>query len=313
MTKRLSGAKYAAGLVCLVTGFGTAPEVGAEPVVEQQRARAIFEELVGIDSTHSHGTTAVAKAIAATLRHAGYTASELDLVEPEPGTGSLLVHVRGSGGEPARLVIGHIDVVEALPEDWSVPPFKLTERDGYFYGRGTEDMKSGVAAAVTNLVRLRAEHWVPVRDLYFAFTSDEEAGGTLNGVEWLLANRPQLRKVEYVVNFDSGGASSKDGVPFIMKIQTSEKVYATWELTVTNPGGHSSLPTTDNAIYRLAHGLTRLEEYAFPLHLTATTRNFLRGIAQTQPKELQADLLAVADHDDPVAANRYFPARLTTR
>ena len=289
-------------IALLAAPCGAAEPAGA--TADRARARAILEELVGIDSTHAHGSTGVAKAIAARLSLAGYPASDLDLVEPETGKGSLLVHVHGTGKQPARLVIGHLDVVEALPEDWSVPPFKLTEKDGYFYGRGTEDMKSGVAVAVTNLIRLRTEGWKPARDLYFAFTSDEEAGGTLNGVEWLLGNRPALKKVEYVVNFDSGGISSKQGVPFIMKVQTGEKVYATWELEITNPGGHSSLPTADNAIYRLAHGLTRLEDYRFPMHLTRTTRGFLRGIAPTQPTALQSDLLAVADHDDAAAADR---------
>ena len=292
-------------IALLAAPCGAAEPAGA--TADRARARAILEELVGIDSTHAHGSTGVAKAIAARLSLAGYPASDLDLVEPEPGKGSLLVHVHGTGKQPARLVIGHLDVVEALPEDWSVPPFKLTEKDGYFYGRGTEDMKSGVAVAVTNLIRLRTEGWKPARDLYFAFTSDEEAGGTLNGVEWLLGNRPALKKVEYVVNFDSGGISSKQGVPFIMKVQTGEKVYATWELEITNPGGHSSLPTADNAIYRLAHGLTRLEDYRFPMHLTRTTRGFLRGIAPTQPTALQSDLLAVADHDDAAAADYIGP------
>ena len=301
---RVSRPLRLAVLSTLVAVAGAVHADGAAVNADQARARAIFEELIGIDSTHAHGSTGVARAIAARLTQAGFPAADLDLVEPEPGKGSLLVHVRGAGKQPARMVIGHIDVVEALPEDWSVPPFTLTERDGYFYGRGTEDMKSGVASAVSDLIRLRGEGWTPARDLYFAFTSDEEAGGTLNGVEWLLANRPALRKVEYVINLDAGGASARDGVPLIMKLQTSEKVYATWELEVTNPGGHSSLPTADNAIYRLAHGLTRLEEFHFPVHLTQTTRGFLRGIAPTQPEALRADLIVVADHDDAAAAAR---------
>jgi acetylornithine deacetylase/succinyl-diaminopimelate desuccinylase-like protein len=268
------------------------------------KARSLLALLIGIDSTHAFGSTRAAQMIADELRREGFADTDVELLLPQSDKGNVLIHLHGRGSRKPILFIGHLDVVEARPEDWSVPPFTLTERDGYFYGRGTQDMKDDIAAAVANLIRLHAEHYRPDRDLYFAFTSDEEAGGTLNGVKWLLDNRLELRQVDYVVNFDAGGGDSEHGRPELMRLQTSEKESVTFELEVTNAGGHSSLPTPDNAIFRLAAGLSRLASLEFPLHPTATTRGYLQGASSTQAPALRADMLAVARTGDPAAAAR---------
>jgi acetylornithine deacetylase/succinyl-diaminopimelate desuccinylase-like protein len=277
----------------------TAALADTPPAVVSE-SHALLAELVGIDSTHARGTTGVARAIAGALTRGGYTPNEVELVLPAPDKGSVLVHLKGRGKRAPILFLGHIDVVEARPEDWSVPPFTLTERAGYFYGRGTEDIKGMDTALLTNLLRLKREGFVPAGDLYVAFTSDEEAGGTLNGVDWLLKNRPELAKVEWVLNVDAGGVDAIAGEARQMRLQTSEKVYATFRLEVTGRGGHSSLPTRDNAIYTLAAGLTRLADLQFPVHLTDTTRSFITGL--TLLPEQSADLRAVAGGDAAAAA-----------
>jgi acetylornithine deacetylase/succinyl-diaminopimelate desuccinylase-like protein len=293
---RSRSAAFAGALILAAAGLQA--EVPPAVVAE---SHAVLAELVGIDSTHAHGSTGVARAIAARLIAAGFPAADVEIVTPEPDKGSVLVRLRGRGRAAPLLLLGHLDVVEARAEDWTVPPFTLTERDGYFYGRGTEDIKGGDAALITNILRLHRAHFVPVRDLYFAFTSDEEAGGTLNGVDWLLNNRPELKKVAYVLNVDAGGGDALAGRPLQLRVQTSEKVYATFRLEVTGRGGHSSLPTPDNPIYELAHGLVRLEAYHFPVHLTPTTRSFLAGIAPLRPA-LRAQLEAVGRDGDVAAA-----------
>jgi acetylornithine deacetylase/succinyl-diaminopimelate desuccinylase-like protein len=252
--------------------------------------------LIGINSTHSHGSTEAARALKAALERGGFPAEDIELILPAPDKGNLLVRLKGTGHGRPLLFLSHLDVVEAQPEDWSVPPFELTEKDGYFYGRGTQDIKDDAAAAAGNLIRLHAERFTPDRDLYFAFTSDEEAGGTLNGVEWLMTHRPELRQVEYVLNFDAGGGDSERGRPMLFRVQTSEKVFATFTLEATSPGGHSSKPTPDNAIYRLAHGLIRIEAAPFPIHLTETVRGYFAALATTDPAHA-ADMRAVASGD----------------
>jgi acetylornithine deacetylase/succinyl-diaminopimelate desuccinylase-like protein len=278
---------------------------GAEPAAPpvNPRARELLAMLIGINSTHSHGSTEAARALKAALERGGFPAEDIELILPAPDKGNLLVRLRGSAHGRPLLFLSHLDVVEARPEDWSVPPFQLTEKDGYFYGRGTQDVKGDAAAAAANLIRLHAEHYTPDRDLYFAFTSDEEAGGTLDGVEWLMAHRPELHQVDYVVNFDAGGGDAEHGRPLLFRVQTSEKVYATFTLEATSPGGHSSLPTPDNAIYRLAHGLIRIEAAPFPIHLTDTARGYFAALATTDSAHA-ADMQAVAKSGDVAAAQR---------
>src|SRR5262249_10238862 len=164
-------------------------------------------------------------------------------------------------------LLAHLDVVEARREDWSFDPFKLTERDGHFYGRGAMDIKDGAAILVTNLIRLKREGFMPDRDLIVALTAGEEPGAEYNGVEWLLNEHRDLIAAAYCINMDAGDPQIKNGKRILRTVQASEKIYADFRLEVKNPGGHSSLPTKDNAVYRLAEGLGRLAKFDFPVKL----------------------------------------------
>jgi acetylornithine deacetylase/succinyl-diaminopimelate desuccinylase-like protein len=184
--------------------------------------------------------------------------------------------------------------VEADPADWSTPPFQVTEKDGVLYGRGVIDIKNEVAILVADLIRLKREKYVPSRDVIVALTSDEEGGGDLNGVEWLLANRRDLIDAEFVINPDSGGGDLDQGRRTLLRFQTGEKTYATFHLETTSPGGHSSMPPRENAIYQLTAGLDRLARFEFPVQLNDTTQAFFaRRAALEQDPKVAADMKAV--------------------
>ena len=185
--------------------------------------------------------------------------------------------MRGTGARRPLLLLAHLDVVEANREDWSVDPFKLLERDGYFYGRGTTDDKAMAAAFVANLIRYRQEGFVPDRDLIVALTADEEGGGH-NGVVWLLKEHRTLIDAEMALN-EGGGGALKNGQRVSNSIQASEKIYQNYRVEVTNKGGHSSLPGRDNAIYWLAEALSRLSKFDFPVRLDEVNRAFLERAA----------------------------------
>ncbi len=197
------------------------------------------------------------------------------------------------------LIIGHLDVVEARREDWTTDPFQFVEKDGYFYGRGTQDMKVDDAILVTTFIRFRREGYHPDRDLILALTADEE-GGKSNGVDWLLKNHRDLIDAEFVLNADSGGVTTMNGKAVNVDVEASEKQYADFELTVLNPGGHSSLPTPDNAIYHLADALSRLEHSPFPVELNAVTRTYFERRAPLESPQTKADMNAVL-HTPPDA------------
>ena len=244
------------------------------PAADQQLARDMLKGLVEINTTHAHGSTEAAKAIQGWLSSAGFPAQDIAFVAPpdHPTKGNVVVRYRGRRSGDAVLFLGHLDVVEAKPEDWSVDPFKLTEQEGWFYGRGSIDMKDGDAALVESLVRLRREKFVPEHDIIAAFTADEEAGGDANGPAFLLKEHRELINAALVINLDGGGGATKNGERQFFEVGTSEKTYLTFTLETTSPGGHGSLPGPDNAIYRLANGLGRLETFKFPVMLTSTTR-----------------------------------------
>jgi acetylornithine deacetylase/succinyl-diaminopimelate desuccinylase-like protein len=193
-------------------------------------------------------------------------------------------------------------VVEAKPEDWSVDPFKLTQTDGWFYGRGTIDMKDGDAALVESLIRLRREKFVPDHDVIVAFTADEEAGGDANGPAFLLKEHRDLIDAALAVNLDGGGGDTKNGEREFYEIGTSEKTYVTFTLETSSPGGHGSLPGPDNAIYKLASGLGRLEAFKFPVMLTATTRTSFAELGALESGATAADMQAVAQTPPDLAA-----------
>jgi acetylornithine deacetylase/succinyl-diaminopimelate desuccinylase-like protein len=211
---------------------------------------------------------------------------------PNDRKGNLVVRLRGSGSRKPILIIGHLDVVEARREDWTSDPFHFVEKDGYFYGRGTQDMKVNDAILLTTFIRFHREGYRPDRDLILALTADEE-GGKSNGVDWLLKNHRDLIAAEFVLNADSGGVTTVKGKPVNVDVEASEKLYADFQLTVTNPGGHSSLPVPDNAIYHIADALGRLERAPFPFELNAVTRSYFERRAALETGQTAADMKAI--------------------
>ena len=265
----------------------------------------IFRELININSTDSVGSvTAVSKAVQQRLLDAGFPASDIFLGGPNDRKENLVVRYRGTGAHPPVLFIGHEDVVEARREDWTLDPFQFIEKDGFYYGRGTQDMKESDAILVTTFIRLHQEGFKPDRDLILALTADEE-GGQSNGVDWLLKNQPELMKAAFAFNPDGGGVELQNGKAISADVDASEKLYADYQLTVTNPGGHSSLPVPDNAIYHLADALQRLQNYQFPFELNAITRAYFEKLATLEPAQTAADIKAIlATPPDPAAITR---------
>jgi acetylornithine deacetylase/succinyl-diaminopimelate desuccinylase-like protein len=248
--------------------------------------------------------TTASEAMAQRFRDAGFPDSDLHILGPNERKKNLVVRLHGNGKHKPVLLIGHLDVVEARREDWTTDPFQFVEKEGYYYGRGTQDMKDGDAIMVTTLIRFKKEGYVPDRDIILALTADEE-GGTSNGVDWLIKNNRELIDAEFVLNHDGGGILSEKGKPQFMTVDASEKLYADYQLTVTNPGGHSSLPTPDNAIYHLADGLARLEHHQFPFELTNITRAYYERMTKIATGERAADIQAILKTPpDPAAVAR---------
>ena len=297
-------------LACLCGAVGAAWSATPGPVPpedDKELARVILKELIEIKTTHDVGSTVAARAIEQHLLKAGFPAADVTFIAPadHPSKGNVVVRYRGKGRGKPVLFLGHLDVVEAKAEDWSVDPFQLTERDGWFYGRGAIDMKDGDAAMLESLIRLQREHFKPERDIIVAFTADEEAGGDANGPAFLLKEHRDLIDADLVINLDGGGGNYKNGERLYLELGTSEKNYVTYTLETTSPGGHGSLPGPDNAIYRLASGLGRLAAYRFPVMLTQTTRANFAKLADLEPGPSSADLRAVArTATDTAAADR---------
>lgn len=242
---------------------------------EQQRARAIYKELVEINTADSVGSvTKAAEAMAAQFRSAGFPAADIHLLVPpgHPTKGNLIVRYRGKGQGKPILLLAHIDVVAALRSDWPRDPFIMHEADGFFYGRGTADDKAMASMFVANLIRYKKEGWVPARDLIIALTADEE-GGAANGVEWLIANHRNLIDAEYAIN-EGGGGTLLNDKPLFHSVQAAEKVPVNFTLTALNSGGHSSVPRPDNAIYQLTNALQNVSKFTFPVALNEVTRPF---------------------------------------
>jgi acetylornithine deacetylase/succinyl-diaminopimelate desuccinylase-like protein len=231
----------------------------------QQLARDIYKELVEINTVTATGDTAqAAEAMAARLRAAGFAEPDLQVLSPGPRKGNLVARLRGTGARKPIMLLAHIDVVEARREDWSVDPFKLTEQDGYFYGRGTIDDKFMAAAFVANMIRYRQESYKPDRDIVLVLETDEDVlDRNVVGMRWLLQNHRSLIDAEFALN-EGAGVGMKSGRVVVNGVQTSEKISASFRLEVTDPGGHSSVPRKDNPIYRLAEGLGRLARFDFP-------------------------------------------------
>ena len=208
----------------------------------------------------------------------------MHLLGPAETVGGLVVRLRGNGSKRPVLLLAHLDVVPAVAESWSVDPYELVARDGYFYGRGTLDNKTGAATLIANLIRLRNEGFVPDRDLVVVLTLDEETNQ--QSIRWLLEHHEALREAEFALNTDAGSVQLIDGRPILFGIQAAEKVYMTLEIRTDNPGGHSSVPQAENAIYTLARALQRIAEYQFPIDLNEVTRAYFANPANSVDESL---------------------------
>lgn len=264
--------------------------------------REVLAELIEINTSDSAGLTRQAsEAMARHLIRAGLPAADVQVLEPVPGQGMLVARYRGdgTGGRPI-LLMAHIDVVDARSEDWSVDPYRFLERDGYYYGRGTTDNKAGAAMLVANFIRYRQEGFVPTRDLIIVLTSDEETAQ--QSIDWVLRERRDLVDAAFALNTDGGGGELQGGTPATFSVQAAEKMYLSFALEVRNKGGHSSLPVPDNAIYRLAEGLTRLRRHTFPVHLTEVSRAYFERSARGQEPAMATAMMALVRTESPRAA-----------
>ncbi len=274
-----------------------------------QLLRDVYKELIEINTTDSSGdTTRAANAMAARLRKAGYPAADVQVLVP-PGAakkGNLVARLRGKGGRKPLFLLGHLDVVEAKREDWKRDPFTLVEENGTFYARGAVDDKAMGSALVTNMILYKQEGFSPNRDLILALTADEEKiPSDYNGVEWLLRTHRDLIDAEYALNEGGAGTIDKNGKYVSNGIMAGEKIFQTYRLEVTNPGGHSARPSKDNAIYHLADGLSRLGKFDFPFRLLEASRRYFERMSQLESGQLAADMKAITqDPPDPQAVAR---------
>ena len=271
----------------------------------KQLAHDIFKQLIEINTTDSVGNvTTASEAVAKRFRDAGFPNSNIQVLGPNERKKNLVVRLHGSGKHKPVLLIGHLDVVEARREDWTTDPFQFVEKDGFFYGRGTQDMKDDDAIAAATLIKFKQEGFVPDRDIILALTADEE-GGKSNGVNWLLKNHRDLVDAEFVLNPDELTVWTEHGKATVVEVEAAEKTYSDYQLVVTDSGGHSSLPTPHNAIYQLANGLVRLQQYEFPVELNEVTRAYYEHMANAETGQRSADMKAILrDPPDQAAAAR---------
>jgi acetylornithine deacetylase/succinyl-diaminopimelate desuccinylase-like protein len=264
---------------------------------DQREAREIFQQLIEINTSYKGGSTSpAARAIAARFLAAGFPAGDVRVIGPAGDKDSSVI-VRMQGASKTKkpiLLIAHIDVVEALRSDWSLEPYQLTERDGFFYGRGTSDVKGGAATLAAALLRMKRNGETPDRTLILGLTAGEEGGGGYNAMEWLLKSHRDLLDAEFALNVDSGDPLIKDGKPLLRAVQTSEKLYQSFALETTDKGGHSSLPGTENAIARLADALGRVVRSRFPVQLTETTRAYFDRAAALETGQTAADMRTIS-------------------
>jgi acetylornithine deacetylase/succinyl-diaminopimelate desuccinylase-like protein len=273
---------------------------------DQQLAHDIYKELVEINTVDSVGSTTVAaNAVAKRLHDAGFTDADIFQGGPRPDKGNIVVryHGNGSSGRKPLMLLAHLDVVAALKKDWSpdLDPFVFTERDGYYYGRGSGDDKAMASIFVATLIRFKQEHYVPDRDIILALTADEE-GGPANGVRWLIANHKELIDAAYALN-EGGGGALRDGKPFINSIGAAEKVSANFTVSTANRGGHSSVPRDDNAIYELAQALTRIATFQFPVMLNEVTREYFTRTAAIETPDVGAAMRAIVANQNDAKAS----------
>jgi len=271
----------------------------------QQLAHDVYKELIEINTGMKTGNvTLAANAMAKRFRDAGIPDSDIFVGGPKPEKYNVVARIHGNGasGRKPLLLLAHIDVVEALKADWSadLDPFVFTERDGYYYGRGTADDKAMASIFVANAIRMVREHIVPDRDVIIALTADEEGGGS-NGVDWLLKNHPQLVEAAFVIN-EGGGGTLRSGKPLFNSVQATEKVTTNVTLRATNRGGHSSVPRADNAIVALADALAKVGRHQFPVRFNDVTRGFFTKTADVEEPAMGRAMKALVANPSDAAA-----------
>jgi len=292
----------------LLTAASSLPAQLTAPAADQKLAHDIYKEFVEIQSGYTTGaTTPVAEAAAKYLRAAGFPASDIFLGGAIPKKFNLVARLHGTGAQKPILLLAHIDVVEAKREDWSMDPFTFTEKDGFYYGRGTGDDKAQAAVWLATLIRFKRENFRPDRDIILALTADEEGGGPYNGVDWLLKNHRDLIDADFALNEGGWGESSPNGAKISNDIQISEKYVLDFTFEVRNKGGHSSMPVPDNAIYHLAAALDRLAHFGFPLKTNEVTAAYFDQMAQINKDPIASDLAQVS-HGSQAAMERVAAA-----
>jgi len=285
MRKTLSPHLIAALAVAVCLGsvvFAQSP-LPAASAADRAQAREIFKQLIEINTTDTSlgNVTTGAAAMQKRFLDAGFAPEDVKLLGPDARKQNLVVRIKGRTNAKGVLFLGHMDVVEALKSDWHTDPFQFVEKDGYYYGRGTQDMKDSDAALVATFLRLHRESYQPERDLILALTADEE-GGSFNGADWLVENHRELVDAAFVINPDSGGIELDHGKAVVADVEATEKVYSDFQVTATNPGGHSSRPRPDNAIYELTATLDKLAAYSFPFEMNGVTRAYFEALVNPQ-------------------------------
>jgi acetylornithine deacetylase/succinyl-diaminopimelate desuccinylase-like protein len=289
---------------------GNAQTITPASAADRAEAIAIFKQLIEINTTDTPlgNVTTAAVAVQKRFQDAGFPAEDIHLLGPDARKQNLVVRIKGTGlaSDKTKPVVFlcHLDVVEALPKDWHTDPFKFIEKDGYYYGRGTQDMKDSDAALVATFLHLHKTGYKPKRDLILALTADEE-GGSFNGASWLVENHRELVDAAFVINPDSGGIELDHGKAVVADVEATEKVYADYQITALNPGGHSSLPRPDNAIYELTTALNKLSTYSFPFEMNGVTRAYFEALSKQETGQTAADIRAIlATPSDTEAAAR---------
>ncbi len=289
----------------------------AQARADQQAFFSLYKELVETNTALSTGScTKAAAQLATRLKAAGYTDDDITLfATPEnPLDGGLVAVLKGS--DPVvkpMLLLGHLDVVEAKREDWQRDPFTLIEENGYYYGRGTVDDKAQAAIWTDSMVRFKQEGYRPKRTIKLALTCGEETTYAFNGAEWLSKNKPDLIAAEFALNEGGGGRYNAAGKREVVAIQVGEKKAQNYTLTTTNPGGHSSAPAPDNAIYELGDALKVIQGYVFPVKFTDTTRAFFRGLALTRKGPVGDAITRILANPEDKAANALLGLDKTLR
>jgi len=297
------------GIITLLAAGLLSSTVMAAQDIQSEHARKtleIYTHIVGVESSKNLGNVPeIANYLASELISAGFPEEDVQVV-PLGETAALIARYRGDGssGKAPILLLGHMDVVEAHAKDWQRPPFELTTDGTYFYARGSEDDKFGIAQLTGTFIRLKKEGFVPTRDLIIAFSGDEETGMTTTRM--LAHQRKDLAPAEFALNSDAGGGQlTADGKPVIYLIQAAEKTYVTWEITVHNPGGHSSRPRPDNAIYDLADAISKIQHYQFPVRWSEMTLAFFEYTGEKLGGELGDAMIRFARNPrDKAAAQR---------